>query len=484
LNHETHEEHEEGKQTINLAEPFEPMLSPFPIRVLRILRGSIATLFLSTTTLSFAATQPIHFGLFGDVHTAVPSGEPKQTAILISDKNGWDARAESLADALGADGTLVFGIDMPAYLKQMISIKDECSLPSAHVQEMSDWMQRHQNVKNFTYPLLIGDGAGATFAYAVDAQAPKGTFSGLVTLGWDFSFRLPKPICDGDAGKITAEDKTATYRIGPVAQLPNRWLPLPFAEGAHRDGALAALWKMPQFKSNEAGASLARNIAWLTAPVESVAPLSEDVANLPLVEVPQQGEFANRIAIILTGDGGWAGLDVAVADQLAKRGIFVVGLNTLKFFWQTRTPDEVADALARIIGHYSAQHPTCDFVVIGYSFGAALAPVVINRVADPARARISAQVLISPDPEAVFEIHVGDWFGSTHHEGAIPIAPEIVQTKVPVICVHGDEEGADNFCTTIVKQPNVRLVELPGGHHYNGDYDKLGASIAGALPKQ
>ena len=451
---------------------------------LRVLRGSIFFLFFSTTT---HATEPVHFGLFGDVHTAVPSGEPKRTAILISDKNGWDARAESLATALATDGTLVFGVDMPAYLAQMISIKDQCSLPSAHVQEMSDWMQRHQNLKNFSYPLLIGDGAGATFAYAVDAQAPKGTFGGLVTLGWDFSFRLPKPLCDGDAGKITDADIDNRFRIDPVAVLPNRWLPMPFAEGAHRDGVFLPLQKLfpileDATKANDVGHALAAGIAWLTAPTESVANLPDDVADLPLVEVPAQGDFTHRVAIILTGDGGWAGLDVAVADQLSKRGIAVVGLNTLKFFWHTRTPEEATDAVTRIVGHYAAQYPGSDFVVIGYSFGAALAPVVINRLPDAARASIAAQVLISPDAEAVFEIHVGDWFGSTHHEGAIPITPEIAQTKVPVICVRGDEEGADSFCAAIEKQPHVRIVELPGGHHYNGDYDKLGASIAGSLP--
>jgi type IV secretory pathway VirJ component len=108
--------------------------------------------------------------------------------------------------------------------------------------------------------------------------------------------------------------------------------------------------------------------------------------------------------------------------------------------------------------------------------------VLINRLPDTARERVAAQVLISPDAEAVFEIHVGDWFGSTQHEGAIPILPEIAKTKVPVICVHGADEGADSFCQKVVGKPNVRQLELPGGHHYNGDYDKLGASIVASLP--
>lgn len=452
-----------------------------------VFRYVLPAILLVSSATTIAST-PVNYGLFGDVHVASPSGDPQRTIVFFSDAGGWDARTEALADGLAADGALVFGIDYRAYLKELLSIKgDACHFPSAHVQEMSDWMQRHQNLKNFSYPLLIGDGAGAAFTYAVDAQAPKGTFSGLVTLGWDFSLRFPKPFCKGDAGDMSVADANGGYRLTRVPALPNRWLPMPFAAGGRVDGDLALVGKWIGMEAAQAAArdpvsELVGAVRWLTAPPATVAPLPGDVADLPLVEVPAQGDFAQRIAIILTGDGGWAGLDVAVADQLAKRGIAVVGLNTLKFFWQTRTPQEAADAVTRIIGHYGAEHPAADFVILGYSFGASLAPVVVNRVADAARARIAAQVLISPDAEAVFEIHVGDWFGSTHHEGALPITPEIAQTRIPVICVHGAEEGADSFCPGVAKLPHVIDLELPGAHHYDGDYDALGAAIAESLP--
>ena len=81
------------------------------------------------------ATVPVNFGLFGDVHVAAPGGEPKRTIVLISDAVGWNVRSESLASALAADGALVFGIDYPAYAKQLLSIKnDACHFPSAHIQ--------------------------------------------------------------------------------------------------------------------------------------------------------------------------------------------------------------------------------------------------------------------------------------------------------------------------------------------------------------
>jgi type IV secretory pathway VirJ component len=442
-------------------------------------------LWLCFGAFAHAATAPVHFGLFGNVHTASPEGEIKRAVVLVSDKSGWDARAESLAVALADDGALVFGVDLPVYLKEMTSINDKCSLPAAHFEEMIHWMQREQKLDKYIYPLVVGDGAGATFAYALDAQAPAGTYAGLITLGWDASLRLAKPICPGDAGKVTAPEGAGEFRVVPVAKLANPWLPQAFAPGSRRVGLLGkvpAPIKSLLIPAGEPGPALVEAVQLLTKRAESAPALPSDVADLPLVEVPPQGAFAERIAIILTGDGGWAGLDIAVADQLAKRGIAVVGLNTLKFFWQTRKPEEAADALTRIIGHYGALHPNADFVVLGYSFGAALSPVVINRAADAARARIAAQVLISPDPEAVFEIHVGDWFGSTKHEGAILILPEITKTAVPVICVHGSEED-DSFCAKLAGLPKVKQLQLPGGHHYNGDYDKLGAGIAASLPR-
>jgi type IV secretory pathway VirJ component len=274
------------------------------------------------------------------------------------------------------------------------------------------------------------------------------------------------------------------FRLAPVKKLPNAWMPRPFAPGARETGLVgkAAKWIAPS--TAKSGDALVAAFTKMITPTESAANLPQDVADLPLVEVSAQGTPTNRIAIVLTGDGGWAGLDVAVADQLAKRGVQVVGFNTLKFFWHTRKPEEAADAVTRIIGHYGAEHPLADFVIVGYSFGAALSPVVVNRLPPAAASRVMAQVLISPDPEAVFEIHVGDWFGSTHHEGALPITPEIDKTKVPVICVNGADEGTDAFCPTIANKPLVKLLTLPGAHHYNGDYDKLGASIVNALPQK
>lgn len=431
----------------------------------------------------------VDYGLFGTLHLARPQGALRHTVLLVSDRDGWTARQDELAAALARGGAFVVGIDLPAYLGRMQAIRsDKCSYPAAHFEEVAHWIERHEGMADYGVPLVVGDGSGATFAYAMTAQAPAGTFEGLVTLGWDASLRFAKAFCPGDAGAMTVADGSVS-RVAPVAKLPVAWWPQPFARGARLDGlgaALAPAWHfaglvLPPLAEPMADTGLARTwTAWRARVDAAIRALPDDVADLPLIEVAPTAAGAGppRIAIMLTGDGGWAGLDRGVADALAAQGVRVVGFSTLKFFWQKQTPEATAQAIARVIAHYGKDDAQARFVLVGYSFGASLVPVVANRLPEALRARVQAGVMISPDDEAVFEIHVGDWFGSTRHDEAIPLAPEIAASGVPLVCVHGDDED-DSPCRK--PQPRLREASLPGGHHYDGDYAALGALIAATV---
>ncbi len=439
-----------------------------------------------------AAVATLDYGLFGTLHLSRPAGSVAHTVMLISDRDGWTARQDALGAALAAQGAFVVGVDLPAYLSHMEAIADKCAFPAAHFEEVAHWVERHEGVSTYAYPLVVGDGAGAAFAYAMTAQAPAGTFEGLITLGWDSTLRFPKVFCPGDAGAMTAPADKGGFRIVPVAKFPLHWLPLPFAKDARLGGLgalLANVWRLFDAAAalpavHDAGSELARAYAgWRRGEDAATAALPDDVADLPLTDNAATGGGADethRIAIIVTGDGGWAGLDRGVADALTAHGVHVIGFSTLKFFWQKQTADATAQALARVIAHYGKNDAQAGFVLIGYSFGASLVPVIVNRLPEELRKRVQGGVMISPDDEAVFEIHVGDWFGSTHHDEALPIGPEIAASKVPLVCVHGADED-DSFCLKPAP-PHMRVVSLPGGHHYDGDYDRLGALIVKSLP--
>ncbi|MCE5232623.1 MAG: AcvB/VirJ family lysyl-phosphatidylglycerol hydrolase [Mizugakiibacter sp.] len=445
----------------------------------------IATLLnLALAAVPLPAVETLDYGLFGPVAIARPAGASRRSVLLFSDLAGPDGATAAYARGLAERGGLVFTVSLPAYLKRLEALNEKCSYPAGHVEELAHWMERHVAMPGYQPPYLAGFGAGAGFVYALGVQAPAGTFAGVATLGWDFDLRLPRAFCPGDAGVATIAAARG-FRIAPVTPLPLPWAAPAPAAGARMNGPFGALRELfayvPDAQAHD-GAALAGTLDALNAPPPGAAANDDALGDLPLTEIAPQGAEDGRIAVILTGDGGWAGLDKGVAAVLAQHGVRVVGMSSLEFFWHKRTPEETAQAVARIVRHYGTQYPHARFVLIGYSFGAGLVPVVANRLPEDARSRVAGGVMISPDPEAVFEIKVGDWFGDVHQPGALPVDPEVAASKVPLVCVSGQtEQGA--YCTGPAARKQVHWVQLPGGHHYEGDYAKLGQAILEALPE-
>jgi type IV secretory pathway VirJ component len=112
---------------------------------------------------------------------------------------------------------------------------------------------------------------------------------------------------------------------------------------------------------------------WLDPRIASQARSIADLSGLPLVEVPATdgGEY---LALILTGDGGWAALDKAVASGLVRRDISTLGWYSLSYFWRASTPDEASADLERSLRHYLASWKKRRVLLIGYSFGADVLP--------------------------------------------------------------------------------------------------------------
>ncbi len=90
------------------------------------------------------------------------------------------------------------------------------------------------------------------------------------------------------------------------------------------------------------------------------------VKDLPLIEIIA-AKPSHTIAVFLSGDGGWAAIDRAIAGALQKKGVSVVGINSLKYFWRTFTPEGASADLARVIRYYRATWYADTVIVIGLS---------------------------------------------------------------------------------------------------------------------
>jgi type IV secretory pathway VirJ component len=206
--------------------------------------------------------------------------------------------------------------------------------------------------------------------------------------------------------------------------------------------------------------------------------VDSEVADLRLVDVPATGSADDRdrgrMAIILTGDGGWAELDRNVATRLAAKGVPSVGWSSLRYYWTPRTPDVAAADLDRVIRHYADAWKKTRMLVVGYSFAADVLPFLVARLPAATRSLVERVTLLGPSRGATFEFHVSSWFGGDRRNN-YPTAPEVDRLTVPVTCVRGADE-ADSGCLAF-DSPHIKSVAIGHGHHFSGDYDALVRAI-------
>ncbi|MGH8240785.1 MAG: virulence factor family protein, partial [Steroidobacteraceae bacterium] len=211
----------------------------------------------------------------------------------------------------------------------------------------------------------------------------------------------------------------------------------------------------------------------LDPPPRSRASAPAELAGLPIVEVPAQRP-GDTLAILISGDGGWAGIDKAVAHSLTEQGIAVVGVDSLRYFWKERTPQSAADDVDRIVRHYMVEWDRQDVVLIGYSQGADVLPFVVNRLPAQTRARVRLAAMLGLGERAVFEFHLASWL--SQNDDGLPIAPELQRmSDIRGLCVYSDE-GDESSCPDAASR-TLRAVNLPGGHHFGGDYERVAALI-------
>ncbi len=440
-------------------------------------------------SLPLQAHERFDHGRFDDVALYRPDGTPRSVVLLVSGAGGWDARAEGLALRLAGDGALVAGIDGPRLRAALQADGGDCTLPDGDLENLSHWLQGYARLPVYLPPVLVGEGDAAPLAYAMAALAKPEVFAGAISLGFAPALDMGKPPCRGAGELFDAPHTGARVALRAVPALTTPWLLLQggadpgFTPAQARsfvagiDGA--AVTVLPgvdqQLRPDRWWPRLSAAVSALSRQAAGrVPPATGGIAGLPVIEVPAPGGD-ERFAILLSGDGGWAGLDKDVAAALAARGVPVAGFDSLRYFWEERTPQGLAGDLDRLIAHYAAHWSRSKVVLIGYSQGADVLPFAINRLSPASRGRIERTVLMGLGQRAAFEFHVGNWIGR-ERDDTLPILPEARRLDAATtLCIRGEEEDA-SLCPTLAPA-HARLLTLPGGHHFDGDYARLAGLI-------
>jgi type IV secretory pathway VirJ component len=453
-------------------------------------RAATATASAAAPASEATASEPdvVSHGLFSDVRIVRPAGAVRQFAMLLTDGTTTSAHERRLVEQATAAGAMVAVVPLASFWPRLAAQSGKCTYAAGAFENLSRHLQAYEHLPTYLTPILLGADDNAAVAYALLAQAPAGTFASGLSDGFcpRLSARVPPCAANGLRWKKGA-------RVGSIDLLP------PTAASAP-----AASWvAMPESGRTTCGAPAARDFVlavpraeWLVASdaaagfdqawrklavrQAALAPPPAELADLPIVEVPAAGtgRLSHVFAVLLSGDGGWAGIDKSLGAAFAAQGIPVAGFDSLRYFWSARTPDGLAADLDRVIRYYAARWGRDEVVLVGYSQGADVLPFALNRLPAATRASVRLAALLGPGQKASFEFHVSNWLGPS---GDLPIAPEA--DKLPAdetLCVYGLDEK-DSLCPEL-SPAHARAMPLTGGHHFGGDYDALAKRILAALP--
>ncbi len=457
------------------------------------------------------AEQRIRVPLFGEVSVYRP--EPIERArgviLFVSGDGGWNLGVVDMARR-SSPHAIVVGLSMRVWQKAAEANPGRCWYPAGELESVAQAVEKTFHLPRYVPPVLVGYSSGATVVYGALAQAPDGTFAGAVSLGFCPDLEVARPVCgrgafkpsyepkkhrsmlpartdlparpggvaswialQGDIDQVCDPPSTRRFveqipaakvigleKVGPGFSVPRRW-------GAEYDASVDALlgstgpWAEPQRR------------AAVSPPPDEIA-RRLDALGLPLeVEWPER---AREAVVFVSGDGGWAELDREVTGALFAKGVAVIGLNSLRYFWSAKTPETFRADLARIVG---AIPEDVSVFAGGYSFGAEVLPAALAPGSGdlPAPlARIGALALLAPGPFATFEVSALDWIRTSDAPSPYPVRARLeAGISRRVLCLEPSSE--DSSGCPVRPGAGVTREVVPGGHHFGGDFAALADRI-------
>jgi type IV secretory pathway VirJ component len=428
----------------------------------------------------------------------VPRTPTPHVVLFISGDGGWNAGVIAVARHIAAQQAIVIGVSYPA-LKRGSAREGGCWYAASDLELISHAAQKTLNLPQYHPPVVAGYSSGATLVYSALANTPAVTFAGGISLGFcpDLAGR---EICSGDDWSPDYDEQKHVNHLPATKRLPKDWYVLQGAqdqvcpaEAVRR--FTAAVPKAHFITVDATGHGFATNARWVplldnalqdlwtekevkpAAAQPRSATTRELEDELQHLQLPLEFRWPSQLSSLLlffSGDGGWASLDEGTAEDLVTRGVGVVGVSSLRYFWNTKTPAQVAGDIRRLVTVLArSRHP---IFAGGFSFGAEIVPVALREWTPADRQMLSGLTLVGPGLSASFEIDPLDWVRTPRENPETRVAAAVRAVGLPTLCLAGSEED-DTPCPALAGAPGVRVVRLPGSHHFNDDY----AAVADAI---
>src|SRR5450759_2628368 len=309
-----------------------------------MIKAIFLTIFFTTVFIyeSGAVTprDSVNVTTFGKVYIYNLTTTPQNIIIMISGDGGWKFGVVGFSETFSEMNTLVIGVDILRYFKDLRLRTDDCYNVAADFVQLATEVEKKYNFPDYKPPVIMGYSSGATLVYGILAQARPGTFIGGISIGFCPDIELPKMLCEINGLTVKTDIPGKRYILQPDDKLGNPWIVLngqldricnypdvvdfmAKTKGAElitlpKVGHGFAKWNdfMPQWK--DAFTRLIANYEVVKPPKVDIA----QVKDLPVVITHSKTPDKQApVALLISGDGGWYGFEQSIADNLAKQGI-------------------------------------------------------------------------------------------------------------------------------------------------------------------
>lgn len=442
----------------------------------------------------------ISYSHFGPVHIYRNTNSPEGVVLFISGDGGWNRGVVNMARSIANMNVIVAGVNIVHFMKSLKRSNEKCLYPAGDFENLSMFLQKKLKLSKYHKPIIVGYSSGATLAYALLAQAPANTFKGAIGIGFCPDVESSKPLCSGnglkshvlkpgrsfyleryekltapfivlqgDRDQVCNSNDVNTFikglknteiinlaKVGHGFSVQSRWMPQMLA-------AVNKIIEAPGFGN--------------TAPIEPVPEInSGSISQLPLYYIKAPVNPDKPLCLIISGDGGWTDFDQSIAENLSQNGITCVGLDTQKYFWEPKTPENTARDIAKVLEYYLPRLQKTHFILMGYSFGADVIPFIANRLPEELKKRLDLVAMLSPDDKTDFEVTISSML-NLGDENTYDVLAEIRKmTYAKKLCIFGSEEDDEDIQKSF-KSYGALITVLNGGHHYNDNYPLIVSSI-------
>ena len=184
----------------------------------------------------------------------------------------------------------------------------------------------------------------------------------------------------------------------------------------------------------------------------------------------RSSDASKPLLIYLSGDGGMNSFSTSFLKSVCNKGYSIIGIDAKDYFWKKKTPEQASAAVGAVTARFLRDWNLKSFILIGYSFGADVAPFILTRLPTTLSGSARQLVLLSPSATTSFEIKLTEMLGIGGNKG-VSVGSEINKITKPVLLVFGNDEK--EFPLSEVNLKNKKLLFLAGGHHYDGDVEGL-----------